>query len=88
MLGVMISAGVMKSEWETMTVDDLFELHEQMSSVLRTKLVAQRDALEWRLHQLKEHSRLLAPVNPKLQKLLVFGSAFILSVTSGALGAA
>jgi hypothetical protein len=30
----------MKSEWESMTIDDLFALHEQIVAVLRARLVA------------------------------------------------
>jgi len=32
----------MNGEWESMTVDELFALHEQMAAVLRARLVAKK----------------------------------------------
>jgi hypothetical protein len=40
------------SEWESMTIDELFALREQMMAVLSAKLIAKRAALERRLQQL------------------------------------
>ena len=39
-LQLMIVGRVMKSEWESMTIDDLFTSHEQIVAVLRARLVA------------------------------------------------
>ena len=61
----------MKSEWESMTVDDLFALHEQMTAVLRARLVARQAALERRLHQLNQQSKLIETVKPGLTGLLM-----------------
>jgi hypothetical protein len=44
----------MRSEWESMSIEELFELHQQMQSVLREKLLAKKAALEDRLHQLNQ----------------------------------
>jgi hypothetical protein len=42
----------MLSEWEKMSVEELFELHQLMQSVLREKLIAKQKLLEDRLRQL------------------------------------
>ena len=47
----------MKSEWEAMTIDDLFALREQMQEVLIVKLLAKKATLERRLLTLDELSR-------------------------------
>jgi hypothetical protein len=39
----------MESEWESMTVDELFALREQIQEVLSAKLIAKKAALERRL---------------------------------------
>jgi hypothetical protein len=44
----------MMSEWESMTIDELFALREQTVSVLSAKLVAKKAALERRLDQLNQ----------------------------------
>ena len=46
----------MKSEWETMTIDELFALREQMQEVLTAKLLAKKVTLERRLQTLNELS--------------------------------
>ena len=45
----MIVGRVMKSEWESMTLDELFALREQIQEVLSAKLIAKKAALERRL---------------------------------------
>ena len=52
----------MKSEWEYMAIDDLFELHEQMQDVLSAKLKAKKVELERRLRQLNRQSKLMVGV--------------------------
>ncbi len=47
----------MKSEWESMEIDDLFELHEQMQEVLLGKLKAKKVELESRLRTLTQRSK-------------------------------
>jgi hypothetical protein len=44
----------MLSEWESMSVDELFELHQLMQAVLREKLAARKEMLENRLRQLNQ----------------------------------
>ena len=61
----------MNGEWESMTVDELFALHEQMSDVLRARLVAKKGALERRLQQLNQQSKLIETVKPGLPRLLM-----------------
>lgn len=50
----MIVGGVMRSEWESMTIDELFSLREQMAAILSAKLVAKKVVLERRLEQLNQ----------------------------------
>jgi hypothetical protein len=67
----------MKSEWQRMTVDELFDLHELMSAVLKKKLITQKDVLERRLQKLNQWSKLLPTIKPNLQDnlmMLVFCS--------------
>lgn len=45
-----------KSQWESMTVDELFALREQMQEVLSIKLRAQKAELERRLQILNQQS--------------------------------
>jgi hypothetical protein len=45
---------VMPSEWESMSIEELFELHQLMQSVLREKLIAKNKLLEDRIHQLDQ----------------------------------
>jgi len=56
-----------------MTVDELFALHEQMSDVLRARLVAKKGALERRLQQLNQQSKLIETVKPALTGLVFLG---------------
>jgi hypothetical protein len=44
----------LKREWESMTIDELFALHEQMQEVLSAKLLAKKATLERRLQTLNE----------------------------------
>lgn len=44
----------MKSEWEFMTIDELFVLREQMQEVLSAKLKAKKVELERRLQALNQ----------------------------------
>jgi hypothetical protein len=46
----------MPSEWESMSIEELFELHQLMQSVLREKLIAKNKLLEDRIHQLDQPS--------------------------------
>ena len=56
----------MQSEWECMTIDDLFALREQMQDVLSAKLKARKVDLERRLQQLNQQSTILDAVKPGL----------------------
>lgn len=51
----------MKTEWESMTIDELFALREQMQEVLSAKLKAKKVELERRLQTL---DRLSSDVEP------------------------
>jgi hypothetical protein len=65
----------MKSEWQRMTVDELFDLHELMSAVLKRKLITEKAVLERRLEKLNQQLKLLPIIKLDLQKnLLMFGS--------------
>ena len=44
----------MRRDWESMSVDELFELHQLMQAVLREKLAAKKEVLENRMRQLKQ----------------------------------
>ena len=44
----------MPKEWESMSIEDLFELHQLMQSVLREKLIAKKKLLENQLRQLNQ----------------------------------
>jgi hypothetical protein len=46
----------MPGEWESMSIEELFELHQLMQSVLREKLIAKKTLLDDRLRQLNEPS--------------------------------
>ena len=61
----------MNGEWESERVDELFALHEQMAAVLRARLVAKKGALERRLQQLNQQSKLIETVKPGLTGLLM-----------------
>ena len=52
----MIAGDVMKSEWESMTIEDLLALREQMQDVLSAKLKAKKVELERRLRVLNQQS--------------------------------
>jgi hypothetical protein len=47
---------IMQSEWESMTVDELFKLRELMQDVLSAKLKAKKAELERRLQLLNQPS--------------------------------
>ncbi|WP_213287382.1 hypothetical protein [Bradyrhizobium sp. sGM-13] len=47
-----------------MSIEELFELHQQMQSVLREKLLAKKAALEDRLRQLNQPPSDAASANP------------------------
>jgi hypothetical protein len=53
-----------KSQWESMTVDDLFALREQMQEVLSAKLKANKAALERRLQSLNQLSNDIEATKP------------------------
>lgn len=46
----------MKRQWETMSIDELFALREQMQKMLSAKLKARKVELERRLQQLNRQS--------------------------------
>lgn len=53
-----------KSHWESMTIDDLFVLREQMQEVLSAKLKAKKAALERRLQSLNQLSNDIEATKP------------------------
>jgi hypothetical protein len=55
----------MKSEWESMTLDELFALREQMQEVLSAKLKAKKAELEHRLQMLDQVSSNKEPAKAK-----------------------
>ena len=55
-----------KSQWESMTVDELFALREQMQEVLSIKLRAQKAELERRLQMLNKQSNDDGPAKSRL----------------------
>ena len=61
----------MKSEWESMTINDLLALREQMQEVLSAKIKAKKVELERRLRQLNQQSKLIETVKPGLSGLLL-----------------
>ena len=63
--------GDWKSNWESMTIDDLFALREQMQEVLSAKLKAKKVDLERRLQALNQQSKLIETMKPGLQGLLL-----------------
>jgi hypothetical protein len=63
-LHLMIVGRVMKSEWESMTVDELFALREQIQEVLSAKLIAKKAALERRLLTLNPLSDVKVDTRP------------------------
>ena len=54
-----------KSHWESMTVDELFALREQMQEVLRAKLKVKKAALERRLQSLNQLSNDIEATKPR-----------------------
>ena len=61
-----------KSQWESMTIDELFVLREQMQEVLSARLKAKKVELERRLQQLSQQSKAVKSGLPTL--LMTFGS--------------
>jgi hypothetical protein len=61
----------MMSELESMTLDDLFALREQVREVLSAKLRAKKVELDRRLIQLNQQSKLIETVKPGLTGLLM-----------------
>ena len=55
----------MKTEWEFMTIDELFALRELMQEVLSEKLLARKAALERRLHSLNQLSNDVEAKKPR-----------------------
>ena len=67
----------MKSEWESMAIDDLFELYGQIEEVLRAKVQAKKAELESRLRTLNQRSkRMEKPSLPGLVAALYSGFAW------------
>jgi hypothetical protein len=54
-----------KSHWESMTVDELFALREQMQEVLSAKLKVKKAALERRLQSLNQLSNDIEATKPR-----------------------
>ena len=54
-----------KSHWESMTVDELFALREQMQEVLSAKLKVKKAALERRLQSLSQLSNDIEATKPR-----------------------
>ena len=46
----------MPSKWESMSIEELFELHQQIQLVLREKLIAKKKLLENRLRRINVQS--------------------------------
>ena len=78
----MIVGTVMKREWESMMIDDLFALREQIMRCSVSKLRAKKGELERRLQQLNQQSKLVEKVKRGLPGLLMslghFGCAWTL----------
>ena len=49
------------SEWESMTIDELFALREHMQEVLSARLKAKKVEIERRLQQLSQQSKAVKP---------------------------
>jgi hypothetical protein len=47
----------LKSQWESMTIDELFALREQMQEILSARLKAKKTEIERRLQQLNQRSK-------------------------------
>jgi DNA-binding protein H-NS len=56
-----------KIDFEKMPLDDLWALHEQISQVLSSKIVAEREQLEKRLVQLNGTARASSSILPSLK---------------------
>jgi hypothetical protein len=59
------------SEWDSMTIDELFALREQMQEVLSATLKAKKVELERRAQALNQQSRLMEKVKSGLPGLLM-----------------
>ena len=55
----------MMSEWESMTIDELFALRELMQEVISEKLLARKAALERRLQSLNQLSNDVEATKPR-----------------------
>jgi len=55
----------MKSEWESMTIDELFALRELMQEVISEKILAKKAALERRLQSLNQLSNDVEATKPR-----------------------
>ena len=54
-----------KSQWEAMTIDELFALREQMQEVLSAKLTAKKLELDRRLEVLNKQSIRVGTTTPR-----------------------
>ena len=54
-----------KSQWETMTIDELFELRELMQDVLSERLKAKKADIERRLQILNQPSNEVGPTKSR-----------------------
>jgi DNA-binding protein H-NS len=61
----LIKKQMKKSDLEAMALDDLWALHEQISSILSSRIVAEKQQLERRLVQLGRGRELQGPAAPE-----------------------
>ena len=54
-----------KSQWESMTIDELFELRELMQDVLSERLKARKAEIERKLKMLDQPSNDVGPTKPR-----------------------
>ena len=54
-----------KSQWETMTIEELFELRELMQDVLSERLKAKRAEIERKLQMLEQPSADVGPTKSR-----------------------
>jgi hypothetical protein len=60
----MIVGHVMKNEWESMTIDELFVLREQMQEILSAKLNTKKVEIEPKLQRLPSGVEATKPPAP------------------------
>ena len=60
-------AGEWRSQWEFMTIDELFALREQMQEILSARLKARKVELESQLQTLSQRSSVIKAAKTNLQ---------------------